>query len=109
MSSQHLKDLRAALQRSHWIVVEELAGDDVNISAVWRVARPDGSQSFHLEFEGADDLRVRPLEEAYGVNVREAQGIGAYFARVGRTWPLELERFIDRLNQWVAREKRAPG
>lgn len=101
MSSQHLKDLRVALERSHWAVVEEMPGNDNNISAVWRVARRDGSHPFHLEFEGADDLRVRPLEEAYGVSIREARDIGAYFARVGRTWPEELGRLIDRLNQWA--------
>lgn len=101
MSRQHLTDLRAALERNHWAVVAELPGNDVGISAVWRVARPDGSHSFHLEFEGADDLRVRPIEEAYGINVREAREIGAYFARIGRTWPSELQRFVDRLNQWA--------
>lgn len=101
MSNQHLRDLRAALERSHWRVIEELPGNDINVSGVWRVARPDGSHAFHLEFEGIDDLRVRPLEEAYAVNVREAREVGAYFARVGRTWPLELESFINRLNQWA--------
>jgi hypothetical protein len=103
MSSHHLKDLRAALERNHWIVVEELPGNDMSVSAVWRVARPNGAHSCHLEFGGIDDLRVRPLEEAYGVSVREAQEIGAYFARVGRTWPVELERFIERLNRWADR------
>lgn len=101
MSNQHLKDLRTALERNHWVVVAELPGDDRTISAVWRVARPNGALLFHLEFEGIDELRVRPLHQAYGVIVREAPEIGAYFARIGRTWPLELERFIDRLNQWT--------
>lgn len=101
MSIQHLRDLRTALERSHWVVIEELPGNDTNISAIWRVARPNGSHCAHLEFGGADDLRVLPIDKAYGVSVREAKGLGAYFARVGRTWPQELDRFIERLNQWA--------
>ena len=85
-------------------MVQEQPGNDVNISAVWRVARPDGSHPFHLEFQGTDELRVRPLEEAFGVHVREAREIGAYFARVGRTWPSELDRFIARVNEWAIGE-----
>lgn len=101
MSTQHLRDLKAALQRSHWCIVEELPGNDSNISAVWRIARPDGSHMFHLEFGGVDELEVRPIEKAYGITVREAPAIRAYFARAGRTWPSELEQLIEKLEQWA--------
>ena len=98
--SSHLSDLRMALQRSHWCITE-MPGNDSNISAVWRVARPNGSQVFHLEFGGIDGLEVRPIEKAYGITVREAPTIGAYFARVERSWPTELEQFLARLEQWA--------
>lgn len=101
MSSQHLNDIKAALERSHWRVVDELPGNDRNISAVWRIARPDGSDFLHLEFEGLDDMETRPIERAYGVRVREAPAIAAYLARQFRTWPTELSQFIGNLERWV--------
>jgi hypothetical protein len=102
MSTNHLRDLKEALQRGHWRVVEELPGNDSNISGIWRVARPDGSHVLHLEFDGADEApEVRPMERSYGVSVREAPAVAAYFALAGRTWPLELERFITQLNEWA--------
>jgi hypothetical protein len=64
------------------------------------VARPDGSNVLHLEFGGVDELEVRPIEKAYGITLREAREIGAYFARVERTWPVELEQFVSKLEQW---------
>lgn len=102
MSIHHLRELRAALEQNHWTVVEELPGNDFDISGVWRIARPDGSQVFYLEFQGRDDLRALPMEDAYGIKIREAPEVGAYFARVGRTWPAELGRFISNLNRWAS-------
>jgi hypothetical protein len=101
MSSQHLSDIRSALERSHWRVVDELPGNDYNISAVWKVARPDGTSVFHLEFEGLDDLNTFPIERAYGIKVREEPSVGAYLARPSRTWPEELEQFISSLERWA--------
>jgi hypothetical protein len=107
MSSQHLSGIKSALERSQWRVIDELPGNDHFISAVWRIARPDGSGIFHLEFEGMDDLDTLPIERAYGIRVREAPEIGAYFARPSRTWPVKLEQFINNLEQW-AHNKAAP-
>jgi hypothetical protein len=101
MSNQHLRDIKAVLERNHWRVQDELSGDDHGTSAVWRVARPDGADAFHLEFQGLDDMETRPIERAYGINVREAPEIAAYLARVSRTWPTELAQFIANLEQWA--------
>ena len=101
MSSQHLSDIKAALERSHWRVVDELPGNDYNISAVWRIARPDGSDILHLEFEGLDDMETRPIERAYGIKVREAPSVAAYLARLSRTWSAELDQFIINLERWA--------
>jgi hypothetical protein len=101
MSNEHLSDIRSALERSHWRVVDELPGDHHSISAIWVVARPDGSSAFHLNFMGLGDLETLPIERAYAINVREAPGVGAYLARLSRTWPAELEQFVTKLEQWA--------
>ena len=101
MSNQHLTDIRSALERSHWRVVDELPGNERNISAVWKVARPDSTNVFHLEFEGLDDMNTFPIERAYAIRVREEPSVGAYLARPSRTWPTELKQFIVNLERWA--------
>lgn len=101
MSNQHLKELRSALECNHWRVVAELPGNDQVVSAVWRIARPDGSCPVHVEFEGLSEMEVLPIDKAYGVNVREVPEVKAYFARPSRTWPSELGQFISRLERWA--------
>lgn len=96
-----MHDLRNGLEHRHWRVTQELPGDDYRISAVWKVARPNGKQVFHLEFQGLDESAVLPIERAYGCSIREAPDISAYFARVGRTWPEELQAFFDKLDAWA--------
>jgi hypothetical protein len=100
MSESHLTDLRKALEQNHWVVTKEQNGNGYDISSIWVVESPDGSHRFHLEFEGFDDLQVLPINRAYGCRVQEKHEIGAYFARVGRSWPSELARFIQDLTEW---------
>ena len=101
MSQVHLDDSRNALERSNWLVVEELPGDDYRISATWIVQRPDGSDSFHIDFCGLDDMNTLPIEQAYACKVREKSEIGVYFARKGKSWPEELTKFIAGVNSWT--------
>ena len=101
MSSQHLQELKSALERSHWRVVAELPGNDRSISAVWRISRPNGSCPVHVEFAGLSEMEVLPIDEAYGVSVHEAPEVKAYFARKSRTWPSELGQFITGLERWA--------
>jgi len=101
MSESHLQDLRSGLERRHWHVTQELPGDNHGISAVWEVSRPSRKEMFHLEFQGLDESTVLPIERAYACNVREAPDVSAYFARVGRTWPEELQTFFEKLDAWA--------
>ena len=101
MSGMHQRDLRSALERNHWRIVEEMPGDDYSVAGVWQIARPDGSGVAHLDFEGLDEKRVRPMARSYGVRLREDPSIVAYFGRMRRSWPGELERFMTALNAWA--------
>ena len=100
MSETHLADLRRALEQHHWVIANELDGNGYNISGVWVITRPDGSGMLHLEFEGLDDMKVLPMNKAYGCRLREERGISAYFCRKDRSWPKELDRFFGLLNEW---------
>jgi hypothetical protein len=101
MSHQHLSDIRSALERNHWRVIEELPGNDYDVSAAWKIARPNGSSACHLEFEGLDDMKTLPIERAYAIRVREAPEVIAYLARESRSWPEALAKFIDALARHI--------
>ena len=100
MSQVHLKDLRNALEKNRWIVVEETAGNDYDVSGTWIVNRIDGSATIHIDFCGLDDLETLPMDNAYACEVRENWEIGASFTRKNRSWPSELAKFIQELNAW---------
>ena len=102
MSLLHLRDLRNSLERSHWIVIEELEGNDYDISAVWVIARPDGSNKLHIEFSVPKDLTTPPTEKSVGCQVAEYPKVSLYFAKVSRSWKDNLTTFIQELNQVAA-------
>jgi hypothetical protein len=93
MSHQHLADLRSHLAHRRWRIVRELPGDDRAASAIWEISHASPTTSLHLVFEGLHENGVLPVERAYGCRLREDPTISAYFARVGRSWPKELEAF----------------
>lgn len=98
MSKAHLVDLRNHLARHDWRIARELPGDGYRISAVWEIVRPSGASSLHLEFDGLNEAAVLPLDQAYACHVKEAPEISAYFARINRSWPEELDSFLGKLN-----------
>ncbi len=100
MSNIHLNDIRKCLEKAHWRVAQELDGDGYRISGVWVVERPDGTDRFHLDFQGIDDMRTLPIEESYACKVREAPDVSCYFSRQGRSWPKELAGFEEKLREW---------
>ncbi len=100
MSEIHLKDIRRCLEKAHWRVVEELGGDGYRVSGVWVVERPDGTNRFHLEFGGLDDMQTLPIERSYSCEVREAPHISCYFSKPRRGWPRELAKFEEELLAW---------
>ena len=100
MSIEHLRQLRNELERHHWKIIAEEDGNDYDISAVWVIERPDGSNQLHIEFMGLDDLETMPIEKSYGCSIKEAPSIEAYFARISRSWPKELSEFIKKLERF---------
>ena len=99
MSIDNLRQLRNELENQNWRIISEEGGNDYDISAVWVVARPDGSNRLHIEFEGLDDLKTLPIEKSYACHVREASDISAYFGKISKSWPKELSDFIDKIKR----------
>lgn len=99
MSIKHLELLRKALGDNHWIVLEELPGNDYEISGYWRVAKPNGDSEMNLAFEGLDDLETLPIEKAYGCHVLENKETSIYFGKVSKSYPLEISAFVKDLSQ----------
>lgn len=97
----HLHDIKTALNDNHWKVIDELPGNDYDIAAVWQIARPNGLNILHIEFEGLDDMKTLPIERAYAIKIREAPDIGAYFSRPSRSWITELEQFMSKLEKYA--------
>jgi hypothetical protein len=103
MSHQHLADLRSHLAHRRWRIVRQLPGDDRAVSAIWEISPAGPTTLLHLAFEGLHENGVLPVEHAYGCRLREEPTICAYFARVGRSWPKELEAFLDKLDAFLRR------
>lgn len=98
MSIKHLEILRKALENDHWVVLEELPGNDYEVSAYWKVARPNGDSPFELAFEGLDDLNTLPIENAFGCHVVGREEIGLCFGKVNKSFSEELSGFVEALS-----------
>ena len=94
MSDWHLGDLRSQLRQATWRIDAELPGNDYDISASWRIVRPNGSQPIHIDFDGLDDMQALPIEQAYGCRAREAPELTLYFRRKGDLWTTDVQAFI---------------
>lgn len=95
----HINELRNTLERNHWLIAEELEGNDYDVSAVWLITRPDGSGKLHLQFEVMKELVTPPFEKSIGCTVKELPRVSLYFARVNRSWSGRLEAFMQDLNE----------
>lgn len=98
MSIEHLKQLKNKLTHHNWNIISETGGNDYDVSALWVVARPDGSNQFHIEFLGLDDLETLPIEKSYACRIKERPEVSAYFSKISKSWPEELSRFITTIN-----------
>jgi len=65
----------------------------------WEISRPNGDCKLTIEFEGLDDMVTLPIENAYGCRITGMPSITAYFSKLKRSWPKELEQFISKLNE----------
>lgn len=99
MSIEHLELLRVGLENKKWIILEEMAGDDSSVSAIWKISRPNGDSEFNLVFEGLDDLAVLPIEKSYGCHIQNNEEVGLYFGKVGKSFPSDLNKFMEALSR----------
>lgn len=90
--------LRKSLEDNHWVVDEELPGNDYNVSAYWKISRPNGESAMRLEFAGLDDLETFPIEKAYACSVVGNLEVSCDFGKVSKSFPKELSNFIERLS-----------
>ena len=104
MSIAHLKQLRNALESSHWKIHEELPGNDYKISAYWKISRLDNSSLMTIAFDGLDDMNTLPVEKAYACWLVGCPEIGVYFFKISKSWPNELANIIEQLNN-IDRER----
>ena len=79
MGDIHLHELRCALEKKGWRLVSEEEGDGYRISAVWRIQRSTRAEPLELLFNGLDDLRTLPLEQAYGCEIKDRHEVSLYF------------------------------
>lgn len=102
MSQSHLQQLRAALTRRGWKIIEKMRGDDgVEGAATWELRRGEQGPTVQIDFGGfggmGEDIS---LAESYGCNIRGQPG-GLYFRRVNRSrevWEAELAAFVESLD-----------
>lgn len=80
MSNRHLSELRTRLTGGGWNVLNELNGEG-NQPAVWQIQRAPGRGPFHLEFESFDKDEPAPIEQGYGVRIRELKQTSIYLYR----------------------------
>ena len=82
MSQEHLHDLENTLTRRGWRIVAVLPGDSYSISATWEIQRSTRQPSLFIDFDGLDiDGYCRPLERAYGCEVRGRPEVSLYFGK----------------------------
>jgi len=100
MARWHLNDLRASLEQYGWRVVAELPGDDYRISGSWELHRGNSTSVVIIDFEGIDDMRTLPIQEAYACRIRGSEH-SLYFGRRGRSgsaargrWRAALASFV---------------
>jgi hypothetical protein len=99
MSEITLKQLRNTLERNHWIVFDELPGDDYKYSGFWKIARPDNSSPLTIAFNGLDDMETYPMDKAYGFEIVEYPEVSAYMGKhTTKSWAKELQKFMDNIN-----------
>lgn len=105
MAEWHLKDLRNALERRGWRIVNELPSRYPNVSQYWELDR--GGTAIRINFDIAGDVDILPPDRTYGCGV-EGQIDGLYFSRKGtkgseraKTWKNELEKFVRGLDNFA--------
>jgi hypothetical protein len=79
MGDTHQQELRTALEEKGWRVISQEEGDGYRISGVWRIQRSTRLPPTQILFQGLDDMRTLPVEQAYACEIKDHKGIGLYF------------------------------
>lgn len=104
MSVSHLRELRTALERRGWRVIEKVRGEvDACGAGTWLVQRLGGGPIHQIDFAGfgpmGEDIT---LEESYACSLRGKPECGLYFRRIHRSrrlWEAELKAFVEALDE----------
>jgi len=99
MADWHLAELRAALEKRGWRIVER-DGDDYRISGTWELGRSRDPRTLLIDFDGLDDMKTLPIDQSYACRLRDS-GVAIYFrrARNEEQWREELAAFIEAIEK----------
>ncbi|MCB9895717.1 MAG: hypothetical protein H6839_14825 [Planctomycetes bacterium] len=103
MADKHLDELRGKLGESDWKVVAEERGEDGR-PVIWKVQRKPGRGPFHLEFESFDHGEPAPIEQGYGVRIRELKQTSIYLYRKRNeaAWSRVMNELLSALDELEA-------
>jgi hypothetical protein len=91
----HLNDLRKALENERWVLTDVLEGNGYDISGVWQLERY--GEKIEIHFDGQDDLKVLPMEKAFGCSAIPYLDVSLYFAPRNKSWNKLLQLFISKI------------
>ncbi len=100
MLDKHLAELRDKLSANDWKVVSETTAEGGK-PVFWQVQRKAGHGPFHLEFESFDEGEPAPIEQGYGVRIRELKqtSIYLYRKRNEQAWHRVLDELVTALDE----------
>jgi hypothetical protein len=96
----HLEELRSALERRGWRIVEH-PGDDYRVSGSWELRRSGDAEARWIDFDGLDDLQTLPMDRSFACRVRGSASVSLYFrrARSNDLWTKELATLVQALEK----------
>ena len=97
MGDTHLHELKIALEEKGWRLISQEEGDGYRISGVWRIQRSTRVRPTEILFEGLDDMRTLPVEQAYACEVKEHKDISLYFGSM-KEFRKALPAFVHSLD-----------
>lgn len=98
MGDSHLHELRRALEGKGWKLISQDEGDGYRISGIWGVQRSTRAEPTRILFDGLDDLRALPIEQAYACRVEGRKDVLLYFGSM-KEFRKALPGFISALDR----------
>lgn len=105
---RYIKDLKNQLYLHNWTILEELDGNNLDISGYWKIQHLyNPAKSILLAFEGMGDLEVLPLEQSYACFLVDHKEVSLYFCKNNpKKWKKDLNQFVLSLFLYVNPIKR---